>query len=174
MNLQNNKVSLILVGVIIILIGYYVFEKSSVNNNDAIFTPEATTSSTTVTTTNTSTETKIVPKTPTVSKPSPQPKPVVQTMTKDGLYVIYYTNGGFSPTTLQIKKGKGVRFINNSDKAMRIFADLQEDKTYSALNQSKTVGRGVTYDFVFNEAGNWAYHNENNKSDRGTVVVVEQ
>lgn len=172
MNISTNSIIMILVGIIVIMGGYLFFNKSSNTNSVSSSTPEATT--TTVTTT-----TNPPPKNPTQSTSapktiSPAPKVASPTMTKDGLYVIYYTNGGFSPKTLQLSKGRGVRFINNSDKAMRIFADQKNDNIYGALNQSKTVGRGATYDFVFNEAGNWAYHNENNQSDRGTVVVTEK
>ena len=166
MNTQNNKIIIILVGVIVVLAGYLVFCKSSPSNKEASPVQEATTTGTTAT------QPTGASKTTTPAKTTSVPKTTTATMTKDGLYVIYYTNAGFSPATLRIVKGKGVRFINNSDKAMRIFADLKYDNVYSALNQSKTVGRGATYDFVFNEAGNWAYHNENNQNDRGTVIVT--
>lgn len=171
MDIQKNKIVIILVGVIVLLGGYLLFGRSSPSNNETSPAPEATTSPSTGTTAAQPKST--APKT-TATKTTATPKPAAPTMTKEGLYVIYYTNAGFSPATLQIVKGKGVRFINNSDKAMRIFADQKYDAIYSALNQSKTVGRGATYDFVFNEAGNWAYHNENNQNDRGTVVVTNQ
>lgn len=170
MNTQNNKLVIILVGIIVILVGYLIFGKSSPSNKEASSVPEATT---TPTAAPTSSQTKETPKT-TGTKTTTAAKPATVTMTKDGLYVIYYTNTGFSPATLRIVKGKGVRFINNSDKAMRVFADQKYENPYGALNQSKTVGRGATYDFVFNEAGNWAYHNENNQNDRGTVIVTEK
>ncbi|MBI5817240.1 MAG: cupredoxin domain-containing protein [Candidatus Yonathbacteria bacterium] len=168
MNTSNNTIVIILVGTIVILGGYLIFGNSPTSKNE-VASPEATTTGVTATT-----QTKTAPKTTTATKTTSVQKVTVPTMTKDGLYVIYYTNTGFSPATLRIVKGKGVRFINNSDKAMRIFADQKYDNVYSALNQSKTVGRGVTYDFVFNEAGNWAYHNENNQNDRGTVIVAEK
>lgn len=170
MNTQSNKIIIILVGIIVILGGYLIFGKSSPStNNETSLAPGATTTGTVGTP---STAPTGASKT-TTTKTTSTPKVSAPTMTKDGLYVIYYTNAGFSPATLQITKGKGVRFINNSDKAMRIFADQKYDNLYSALNQSKTVGRGATYDFVFNEAGNWAYHNENNQNDRGTVIVTK-
>ena len=171
MDTQNNKIIIILVGIIVILVGYLIFGKSSTPNSETVSVPGATTTGTTATT---ATQPTSAPKTTTGAKTTTAPKVTAPTMTKDGLYVIYYTNTGFSPATLRIVKGKGVRFINNSDKAMRIFADQKYDNLYSALNQSKTVGRGVTYDFVFNEAGNWAYHNENNQNDRGTVIVTDK
>ncbi len=168
MNALNNKTVIVLIGVIVLLGGYLIFSKSSTPGTETVPAPATTTTSTVTTT---ATQTKSVPKT-TTTKTTSVPKTTTSTITKDGLYVIYYTNKGFSPVTLQIKKGKGVRFINNSDKAMRIFADLKYDTVYSSLNESKTVGRGGTYDFVFNEPGNWAYHNENNQNDRGTVIVT--
>ncbi len=91
---------------------------------------------------------------------------------KDGSYLVYYTSSGFSPATLTIKKGKSVRFINTSNKAMSITTtDMTNSQVYSELNQSKTVGSGGTYDFTFLTAGTWGYTNRNNVADKGVVVV---
>lgn len=95
-------------------------------------------------------------------------------MTKDGLYIINYTDRGFSPTMLTLTKGKGVHFVNNSNKALRVFSDLPNDRIYGAITQSKTIGKGGTYDFTFNDVGNWGYYNANYPSHRGTVVVTEK
>src|SRR5439155_1265376 len=40
-------------------------------------------------------------------------------------YVVSYTNNGFSPKTMQVPKGKSVKFVNNSDTALTIAADDQ-------------------------------------------------
>lgn len=171
MNIRGNTIVILLIALILILVGYLMYSAPSTPTGEVGGAPHETTTPTTTPPAQSSTPASSAqtPKTPATA-----PKPASPTMTKDGLVLINYTNAGFSPAAVTIKKGKGVRFTNNSDKAMRIFADQKYDKVYSALNQSKTVGRGATYDFVFNEAGNWAYHNENNQGDRGTVIVTEQ
>lgn len=112
--------------------------------------------------------------TPTSKKPaqtqttsSATPTPVIQ----NGVYVVTYTRSGFSPNILEISTGKSVRFVNNSDKAMRIFSNDISNSVYTTLNSSKTVGKGGYYDFTFLHKGNWGYHNQNNSADTGLVIV---
>lgn len=90
---------------------------------------------------------------------------------KDGAYIISYENTGFKPKTLTIQVGKSVRFINNSSKAMLIYATDQKDRIYSSLNQSKTVGKGGIYNFMFTQTGVWSYYNYNNPTDTGIIIV---
>lgn len=108
-------------------------------------------------------------------EPSGEPKAttsVSPTMMKDGSYIVYYTARGFNPKFLSIKKGKAVHFINSSNKAMRIATtDKTNSQAYSELNQTKTVGRGGTYDFTFLASGIWGYMNSNNPTDTGMIVV---
>lgn len=90
---------------------------------------------------------------------------------KDGSYLVYYTNKGFSPSPLTIKVGKSVRFVNNSSKAMSLTSTSVDSQAQSEFNQEKTVGQGGVYDFTFMSAGTWGYMNRNNKADLGTVIV---
>jgi plastocyanin len=93
-----------------------------------------------------------------------------QYLAQDGVYVIRYTDQGFMPEELQIPKGKTVRFINLSNKGMRIFSD-SNDLKFLELNQTKTVGNGETYTFSFVSTGLWSYYNQGNSSHKGTIVV---
>lgn len=116
---------------------------------------------------------------PVVSKPvttAVSPKPVASTpslpaMTKDGAYIVSYTNSGFSPKSLTIKTGKSVHFVNNSAKAMSIVTTTTQNQVQSELNQGKTVGQGGTYDFTFLAPGTWVYMNRNAQSDFATIIV---
>lgn len=108
-----------------------------------------------------------VKKTTTVS----QPKTTSVTILKDGSYLVSYTDRGFVPATLEIKAGKSVHFVNNSNKAMSLTTTSAESNVYGEFNQSKTVGKGGTYDFTFLQPGIWNYVNRNNQGDQGVVVV---
>lgn len=90
---------------------------------------------------------------------------------RDGVYVVQYTDEGFVPATLQIPRGKSVRFINMSTKGMRVFSDSVSDPKLVELNQSKTVGKGGTYTFSFVNEGLWQYHNELEKTHTASVTV---
>ncbi len=89
----------------------------------------------------------------------------------DGSYLVSYTASGFVPPVIEIKPGKSVHFVNNSNKAMSIASQEPNSQVYSELNQGKTVGRGGTYDFTFLTAGTWKYMNRNNSLDTGVIIV---
>jgi plastocyanin len=84
-----------------------------------------------------------------------------------------YTEKGFDPFTLEIKKGQPVRFINLSSRAMRISGEIRGVENYKGLEQMVSLGRGGFYDFAFTQKGVWGYKNLNNEADRGVVVVTE-
>jgi plastocyanin len=173
MNAQNNRIIIVLVAIIILLVGYIIYNRSSLTGSEYVsLSTETGTTTSTATIPEKSTPTSLA-KPPVKTTTTAALKQQMPTITKDGLYIINYTDHGFSPATLQITRGKGVHFVNNSNKAMRIFSDFPNDRIYGAITQSKSVGRGETYDFIFNDAGNWGYHNANNPSDRGTVVVTQ-
>ncbi|OGZ04209.1 MAG: hypothetical protein A2648_01345 [Candidatus Lloydbacteria bacterium RIFCSPHIGHO2_01_FULL_41_20] len=94
-------------------------------------------------------------------------------VTKEGIYLIYYTSKGFVPMSLDLPVGKSVRFVNNSGgKAMRIGStDTTNSPVYNALNQSKTVGAGGTYEYTFVYKGVFTYSNINNLTDQGSITV---
>lgn len=96
---------------------------------------------------------------------------VYPTMAKDGSYLVTYDNSGFHPKSLSIVRGKSVRFVNNSTKAMRIGSTDTTNPVPQALSQPKTVGKGGVYDYTFNDAGVYNYANMNNTTDKGTVEV---
>jgi len=93
------------------------------------------------------------------------------TMTKDGSYVVSYTDRGFVPATLEIATGKSVHFVNNSNRAMSLTTVDPNSQVFGEFNQGKTVGRGGTYDFTFLTKGTWWYVNRNNQTELGTIIV---
>ena len=97
---------------------------------------------------------------------------VAPTRAKDGTYLVSYTDSGFVPRGLEIKRGSTVRWTNNSSKAMRIKTiDLIDRKPTNSINQSVSVGRGATYSYTFNDPYIYGYTNENNTKDTGTISV---
>ena len=111
------------------------------------------------------------PKTSAVKSTAPKSTVTTPTISKDGYYLISYGATGFSPKVLTVTRGKSVRFTNNSSNAMRIVGADVNNPASQAINQSKTVGRGGTYDYTFNEAGTFNYMNYNKTIDQGTIVV---
>ncbi len=160
---KNNYRNLIIGAIVLVVAGYFFFQ----SRNVVAPVQDESVSGVSTSTSETSTKTQSTKTTTNVTKSGTS----LPTMTKEGYYLISYTDKGFIPKTLEISAGKSVRFVNNASKAMRIFADDKTSSLYNEMNQSKTVGRGGIYDFTFVSAGTWAYHNENNPLDKGVVVV---
>ena len=109
---------------------------------------------------------------------------------KDGAaqaVTITYTNEGFSPSTVTIKKGQSVTFVNKGTQEMWIGSDEHPTHTgYDGTNKDShcasdytgekpldQCGVGASYTFTFTKAGTWGYHNHKEDDDHGTVIVTE-
>lgn len=96
---------------------------------------------------------------------------------------VTYNDSGFSPSTVKIKVGEKVIFVNNSSGKMWVASnehpshalyngtDRQShcpDTTQVAFDQCED---GKTYTFTFNKAGGWDYHNHLLANKVGMVIV---
>lgn len=99
---------------------------------------------------------------------------------------ITYTESGFSPTSVTIKRGGTVTWVNDSGRRMWIASDEHPshtdyagttrqqhcpDSTNTAFDQC--AGETGDYSFTFDKVGTVGYHDHTNASLGGTVVVVE-
>ena len=75
-----------------------------------------------------------------------------------------YTDTGFNPAKITIKKGSAVVFYNKSKTAMMVTSKLPE------FNQ--TI-EGNVYAYTFSQPGNWDFQNQKHPSDRGTITVTQ-
>ncbi|SRR3989344_7472245 len=101
--------------------------------------------------------------------------------------IIEITASGFSPNELTIKAGESVKFINK-DSSMHWPASAihpthtvypGSDITKCGTSEQsvifdacKGLKEGGTFTFVFNEAGEWSYHDHLKASLRGKIIVV--
>ncbi len=94
------------------------------------------------------------------------------------------TNEGFSPATVTVNVGDTVRFVNQSTKTMWVGADVHPSHadydgttrqehcpTGGSFDQCTGSGSGTTWEFTFDKAGTFGYHNHLGASDTGTVIV---
>lgn len=86
------------------------------------------------------------------------------------IYFVSYEDNGFNPKDFKIPVGNSARFINNSNKAMRVYSKNQ-DMPYHVLNQSSSIGKGEIYNFNFTTKGFWEFYNLNNPNDKGSITV---
>lgn len=158
-NWKTLSIFAVVIIVVVLLANLDTKDTDSLENNPEVTTKEQTLGNNVLTQSKTSVPSTVLNTSPKVS------------IASDGAFLIRLTNDGFIPNTLQIKSGGIVRFVNDSDKAMRIFADEDKDQTYISIKQPKSVGRGETYDVVFTRTGIWFYNNQNQQVDTGNITV---
>lgn len=87
---------------------------------------------------------------------------------------VTYSDTGFAPKTLTVKKGTTVRFVSTATGGMWVASAVHPThQLLPGFDQLKSVGKGGTYDYAFVKVGTWKYHNHVNPSDVGTVIVTE-
>lgn len=104
--------------------------------------------------------------------------------------MVSYTNSGFSPATLTVKKGQSVKFTNNSSETMWVASNPHPSHTSydgtsrethcaagykgpSPFDECIAVNAGASYTFTFTKTGTWGYHNHANHNMFGTVTVTQ-
>lgn len=86
---------------------------------------------------------------------------------------ITYTDEGFSPNELTVKKGTTVKIINNSSMQLEFSSDDHPTHTKDPeLNQGITAP-GESTIITLQTVGSHGYHNHLNASDTGTLIVTE-
>lgn len=89
--------------------------------------------------------------------------------------LVTYTDGGFNPAVLTVGEGDTVRFLNDSSRSMWVASNPHPTHTiYPEFEQSSSSGPGDFYEFTFDRAGSWGYHNHTFELHGGTVIVEER
>ena len=168
---------------LIVLSGLYYFSNLSTQKNyDENAAPNLNNN------TNLNSETKVENEKKTENK---SPTKTTEKLTVSGVTstsspaVVVYGEKGFSPSTITIKEGETVTFVNQSGKKMWVgSADHPTHTKYSgtalkehcpdnSLNSFDQCGSGDIYTFIFKKIGTWGYHNHIAGMDKGEVVVIK-
>jgi plastocyanin len=87
------------------------------------------------------------------------------------------TDKGFTPSTLKIKVGQSVTWVNLSGQAHRITEDPYTAATAPhGLDSQEPIANGESYTYTFDEAGTYTYHDHLNPTDNtfhGTIEVTQ-
>lgn len=105
-------------------------------------------------------------------------EPAVEGSGKGGVVVaqdtVVYTDNGYQPKSLTIKKGTRVTFRNDSASSMWTASGTHPThQLLPGFDQKQSVGKGGTYEYTFTSVGTWQYHNHVNPSDVGYIVVTQ-
>lgn len=124
----------------------------------------------------------------TVTPPPPAPSGGSNPPPIPGGALVKYTDAGYSPADVTIKKGQAVTWVNESSKNMWVASaihpshavyegtDLDEhcpDADNSSFDQCKGEPTGTNWSFTFNKVGVWRYHDHLDASKFGKVTVTE-
>jgi len=96
--------------------------------------------------------------------------------------LVTYTDSGFEPAVVTIKKGETVRFVDQSTGGMWVASakhpthavypqKSETDCLGSSFDSCRALSAGEFWEFTFDEAGTWKYHNHVQPGHVGTVVV---
>ncbi|PIZ28231.1 hypothetical protein COY43_01635 [Candidatus Berkelbacteria bacterium CG_4_10_14_0_8_um_filter_35_9_33_8] len=100
--------------------------------------------------------------------------------------VVTFTNSGYSPSILTVKKDETVTFKNQSSRSMwpasamhpthRAYSNTSLDEhcpdtTGIAFDACKGFLPSQSWSFTFNQVGTWKYHDHLSSSNTGVIVV---
>jgi plastocyanin len=86
--------------------------------------------------------------------------------------VVQMTADSFDPATLTIKTGDTVEFENESGEDKWPASNVHPThELYPGFDAEKSILDGDSYEFTFDRAGRWGYHDHLNPDIQGTIVV---
>jgi len=96
---------------------------------------------------------------------------------------IVFSDEGFSPNEVTIKKGQRVRFINNSTQDVWPASGVHPTHTLypekestdclgSSFDACRALKPGEFFDFTFNYVGEWRYHDHDHAYNTGVITVT--
>lgn len=84
---------------------------------------------------------------------------------------ITYTDGGFEPASVTVKSGDRIRIENKSSSSLSFNSDEHPTHTDQSELNVGNVAQGSSREFTVSETGTWGYHNHDNSSHTGEIVV---
>lgn len=91
-----------------------------------------------------------------------------------GDIVVSYTDTGYQPKEITVKKGTKVTFVNESVGNMWTASGVHPThQLLPGFDELKSVAKGGKYEYTFAKVGTWKYHNHMKPTDGGIVIVTE-
>ena len=99
--------------------------------------------------------------------------PVAKEKTSDVAVIVTYTNEGFVPNKVEIEQGETVEFVNKSRRPMWVASNGHPaHDILPTFDQFTVSGFDESWQYTFDQKGEWVYHDHVNAS-RGGVVIVK-
>ena len=96
----------------------------------------------------------------------------ISLMDMGSMQFISYTDSGFEPKDITITRGTMVHFVNESQIDMWVASDPHPAHTdLPTFDQFKGSKPGEQYVYIFDQAGEWKYHDHLTPTAVGTIIV---
>ena len=115
---------------------------------------------------------------PAAASPSKSLPPPATTQTRQN--IVTYTDAGFTPGAVTVKKGETVIFKNSASSAVWVASNPHPMHNgypttggciASTFDSCGNIAPGQTWSFKFDIVGSWGYHNHLNRGEGGIIVV---
>lgn len=98
----------------------------------------------------------------------------VKSKTLKGDAIIKMGTDSYEPQNFTIKKGTTVTFVNEADSLRWPASDLHPSHLiYSEFDPKEPVAKGSSWQFTFNQVGEWGYHDHLAPYITGMITVTE-
>lgn len=92
-----------------------------------------------------------------------------------GNHTVVVTFDGFSPSTITIKQGETISFINKGDDDHWPASDGHPvHDNYPQFDSKRPIRPGGSWTFKFDKVGKWGYHDHLYPGSRGSVIVESE
>jgi plastocyanin len=90
------------------------------------------------------------------------------------IYTVYFNSDTFSPTSLNIKAGDSVKWVNRDNLTMKISA-VRKGTNENPITDPKSQPKGGTFSMSFTAPGVWVISNQNGTGASGgnSTIYVE-
>lgn len=86
---------------------------------------------------------------------------------------ITFTNDGFTPSRLTVKKGATITVRNEATAPVQFSSDSHPTHSDNPEMNLTTLTNGQSASFTANEVGEWGFHDHVDHSKTGMLIVVE-
>lgn len=174
---MNKTIITVVIVAVVVLGGYFIFKDSQPSLEKA---PTITPISSETSVSSSSKSSVIIIQPPASQSSASQSSVAEKPAAEKKEHIITYTDNGYAPATLTIKKGETVIFKNQSSRAMWAASAMHPThRVYpttggclgSTFDACKGVQTGDSWSFKFDVSGSWKYHDHLTPGDRGEIIV---
>ncbi len=110
---------------------------------------------------------------PTNTDPEAVPDVVVDATVNPKIEIVM-TSSGYTPSSITVKKGTTVTFVNNDTKSRWPASAPHPTHTiYPEFDPKAGIAAGKTWSFKFDKVGEWKFHDHLTPTMFGSVTVTE-